>query len=106
VPPAAMADYTNAHSVLMDLNAGCALSEGPSSSTEAPLRRSETPRALSPLSLLQNRYRAAKLELFLNPDPRRAVGELRELLREYHVYYPPEHEVVDGLRRCIQSGFQ
>ena len=87
-----MADYTNAHSVLMDLNAGCAPPEGPSSSTEVPSRRSEIPRVLSPLSLLQNRYRAAKLELFLNPDPRRAVGELMDLWRGYHVYYPLEHE--------------
>jgi len=73
VPPAAMADYTNTHSVLMDLNAGCAPPEGPSSSTEALSRRSEMPGVLIPFSLLQNRYRAAKLELFLNPDPRRGV---------------------------------
>ena len=54
---------------------------------------------------VQNYYWAAKLELFLNLDPRMTVGELKDLLREYHVYYPPEHDVGDSLRRCIQSGF-
>jgi len=89
-----MVDYTNAYSVLMDLSDGCAPPEGPSSSTEVPSRRLEIPRVLIPLSLLQNCYQAAKLELFLNPDPRRAVGELRDLLRDHHVYYPLEHELL------------
>ena len=92
LPPKTMTDYTNAHSVMMGLHAGCAPLEGSSSSTEIPLRCLEIPRVLIALSLLQNRYQAAKLELFLNLDPRRAVGELRDLLREYHLYYPLEYE--------------
>lgn len=104
ISPAATGDYAHAHSVLAELNKGCAAAVvgvgGPGP------RRSELPWVMDPLGSLQNRYWAAKLELFLNPDPRRAVGELGELLGEYRRYYPPEHEVVDGLRRCIQSGFQ
>ena len=103
VPPAAMANYTNTHSILMDLNAGCAPPEGPSSSTEALLCCSEIPGVLIPFSLLKNLYQAAKIELFLNPDPRRVV---EVFLRDYHVYYLTEQKVVNGLRRCIQSGFQ
>ena len=81
VPPAAIANYINADLVLMDLNAGCSPPEGSSLSMEAPLRCSEMPRVLSTLStssLLQNRYQDANLGLFLDLDPRRAVGELRD----------------------------
>ena len=87
-----MANYTNAYLVPTDMNVRCTPLKGPYSSTKAPLRCSEMPRVLIPLSLLQNYHRAAKLELFLNPDPRRAVGELMDLWRGYHVYYPLEHE--------------
>jgi hypothetical protein len=48
-------------------------------------------------------YKAAKLRLFLFPDPRQAIQELERLLRFFSSYYPKTHELIMGLEACLRD---
>jgi len=85
--------YTGAHSILKELL---------SSKQQQKLLQND----YAPLNQLQNRYKAAKLELFLYPDPRKACLELQDILKTYQFYYPPNHNLIQGLLQCLQSAYQ
>jgi hypothetical protein len=51
----------------------------------------------------QLRYKAAKLRLFLTPDPREAVQELQDVLSNVSPYYHRDHEFVRGLQDCLKN---
>jgi SET and MYND domain-containing protein len=54
--------------------------------------------------VLRNRvilYKAAKLRLFLYPDPRVALTELRRTLEVLCIYYPKDHEFLLGLENTM-----
>jgi SET and MYND domain-containing protein len=46
-------------------------------------------------------YKAAKLRLFLLPDPRHAIVELQTVLKVLSVYYPKNHELIVGLQQSL-----
>ena len=46
-------------------------------------------------------YKAAKLRLFLQPDPRHAIVELQTVLNDLSVYYPKNHEFIVGLQQSL-----
>jgi hypothetical protein len=46
-------------------------------------------------------YKAAKLRLFLLPDPRHAIVELQTVLNVLSVYYPKNHELIVGLQQSL-----
>ena len=50
------------------------------------------------------RYKAAKLRLFLVPDPRRAIQELEQVCESLSKYYPENHELIIGLTACLNGG--
>jgi hypothetical protein len=51
----------------------------------------------------QLKYKAAKLRLFVDPDPRRSVQELQGVLFAVTPYYPSNHELVLGLQACLHN---
>lgn len=50
------------------------------------------------------RYKAAKLRLFLVPDPRRAIQELEQVCESLSNFYPENHELIIGLTACLNGG--
>ena len=46
-------------------------------------------------------YKAAKLRLFLFPDPRQAIEELNMGLKTLRLYYPQNHELILGLHETL-----
>ena len=48
-------------------------------------------------------YKAAKLRLFLVPDPRQSMAELQTVLNTLSIYYDPKHEILSGLREVLQQ---
>jgi hypothetical protein len=50
------------------------------------------------------KYKRAKLVLFVQPDPRMAIGELQDCLRELLVFYPDHHEIITGLKASLSQG--
>jgi hypothetical protein len=48
-------------------------------------------------------YKAAKLRLFLKPDPRKAIQELETVLHSLSPYYPKTHELIVGLEACLHD---
>jgi SET domain len=55
------------------------------------------------LRVQQLRYKAAKLRLFVLPDPRQSIHELQEILSSMSRYYPKEHELILGLQDTLQG---
>jgi hypothetical protein len=49
------------------------------------------------------RYKAAKLRLFLMPDPRKSISDLESARNSLSLYYPEEHELMVGLRECLRD---
>jgi hypothetical protein len=50
------------------------------------------------------KYKRAKLLLFVQPDPRIAIGELQDCLRELLVFYPDHHEIIRGIKASLSQG--
>jgi hypothetical protein len=48
-------------------------------------------------------YKAAKLRLFLLPDPRKSIHELETVRTSLSPYYPQDHELMVSLRKCLQG---
>jgi hypothetical protein len=48
-------------------------------------------------------YKAAKLRLFLIPDPRQSMAELQSIMTTLSNYYTPSHEIMLGLRQTLQQ---
>ncbi len=55
--------------------------------------------------LHQLRYKAAKLRLFMMPDPRQSIQELQDVLVSLSPFYPKEHELIVGLKGCLMNAF-
>ncbi|KAG7360859.1 methyltransferase UbiE family protein [Nitzschia inconspicua] len=49
------------------------------------------------------RYKAAKLRLFVIPDPRQSIHELQEIFSSLLLYYPKDHELILGLQTTLQN---
>jgi hypothetical protein len=50
------------------------------------------------------KYKSAKLRLYIQPDPRQAIGNLQDCLRDLKVFYPENHEVIKGVKSCLEQG--
>jgi hypothetical protein len=48
-------------------------------------------------------YKAAKVRLFLQPDPRQAISELQSVLQSLSIYFPKNHEIIVGLQECLMQ---
>jgi hypothetical protein len=72
-----------------------------SSSTRAPPSILPTTNNCNILRQSILTYKAAKLRLFLSPDPRQAMGELQQVHVSLSPYYPENHELMTGLRECL-----
>ena len=48
-------------------------------------------------------YKAAKLRLFLMPDPGKSISELEMVKNSLSHYYPENHELMIGLKECLQN---
>jgi hypothetical protein len=48
-------------------------------------------------------YKAAKLRLFLKPDPHKAIQELETVHHSLSPYYPKTHELIVGLQACLHD---
>ena len=48
-------------------------------------------------------YKAAKLRLFLMPDPSKSINELEMVKNSLSHYYPENHELIIGLKECLQN---
>jgi hypothetical protein len=51
------------------------------------------------------KYKCAKLRLFVQPDPRMAIGELQDCLHELLIFYPPDHELIHDLKATLSQAF-
>lgn len=51
----------------------------------------------------QLRYKAAKLRLFVEPDPRQSIHELQDILSSLLVYYLKDHQLIVGLQATLQN---
>ena len=50
-------------------------------------------------------YKAAKLDLFLgDKDPLTAISQIKSVEEFYSTYMPKNHEHIQGLQQCLQSG--
>ena len=49
------------------------------------------------------RFKAAKLRLFLLPDPSKSIADLNMVRNDLSVYYPENHELMVDLRSCVQN---
>ncbi|KAG7357042.1 methyltransferase UbiE family protein [Nitzschia inconspicua] len=49
------------------------------------------------------RYKAAKLQLFVMPDPRQSIHELQQIFSSLLLYYPKDHELILGLQTTLQN---
>lgn len=52
---------------------------------------------------MMRRYKAAKLRLFLVPDPRKSISELQSVRNSLSLFYPEEHELMVGLRESLRD---
>jgi hypothetical protein len=55
------------------------------------------------LQLQQVKYKAAKLRMFLIPDPHESMKQIEEVLTAIGPYYPPNHELQLGLRASLRN---
>jgi hypothetical protein len=55
------------------------------------------------LKYQQLRYKAAKLRLFLIPDPRKSIHDLEIVLESLSPFFPSDHELIIGLKACLAS---
>ena len=51
----------------------------------------------------QLRYKAAKLRLFLIPDPRQSIQDLENVLSSLSPYYSKDHTLIVGLKECLAN---
>lgn len=51
------------------------------------------------------RFKAARLRLFLEADPRRPIVEIQAVLLKLSRYYPPNHPLVLYLRQSLEAAF-
>lgn len=51
------------------------------------------------------KFKCAKLRLFVQPDPRAAIGQLQECLQELLIFYPPNHELVRNVKDSLRQGY-
>lgn len=61
---------------------------------------------VSPVNAMLRRYKAAKIKLFLYPDPRPALAELQEVHRFLVVFFPKKHELIIGLEECMSNSLR
>ena len=50
-------------------------------------------------------YKRAKLQLYLLPDPRRAISDLQSVQKLMSLYYPKDHEIFRMLQDTISQAF-
>jgi hypothetical protein len=55
------------------------------------------------LKYQQLRYKAAKLRLFLVPDPRQSIRDLEIVLKSLSPFFPSDHELIIGLKACLAN---
>lgn len=55
------------------------------------------------LKYQQLRYKAAKLRLFLIPDPRQSIQELKIVLDSLSPFFHNDHELITGLKACLTN---
>lgn len=53
---------------------------------------------------LIRQYKAAKLLLFLDPDPRQPITELRKVRHSLLPYFDQTHELIQGIDECMGQG--
>ena len=51
----------------------------------------------------QLRYKAAKLRLFLVPDPRESIQELQQVLLSLSSYFSEDNALIVGLNACLAN---
>jgi len=53
---------------------------------------------------LIRQYKAAKLSLFLNSDPRQSISELQTVRDSLVPYFTKDHELIQGIDDCMRGG--
>ena len=78
-------------------------SSSPSSSFLTATKETLTVSTSAFLKYQQLRYKAAKLRLFLIPDPRQSIHDLEIVLKSLSPFFPSDHELIIGLKACLAN---